>query len=56
MVVRDMGDDCKTKTSPAMVVSVNLLDIKLILDALNVLGIGHKLLFSDTKWPKYTAQ
>ena len=56
MAVRDMGEDCKTKPRPAKVVSANLLDINFIFDALNVLGIGHKLLFSDTKWPKYTAQ
>ena len=56
MAVRDMGEDYKTKTSPAKVVSTNLLDINFIFDALNVLGIGHKLLFSDTKWPKNTAQ
>ena len=55
MAVRDMCEDFKTKISPAKVVSANLLDINFIFDALNVLGIGHKFLLPDTKWPKYTA-
>ena len=49
MAVRDMGEDCKTKTSLAKVVSANLLDINFIFDALNVLGTGHKFLLPDTK-------
>ena len=55
MAVRDIGENHKTKTILAKVVSANLLDINFIFDALNVLGTGHKFLLPDTKWPKYTA-